>query len=384
MLQQVLAGAGSLALEQGDLGSAHELLNEALILAREDGDERAMATTVNSLGVLARRRGRLAEAIALHEEGLRVSRMWGDTAAIAVALNNLGLVVSDAGDSARAEELYAESLALFHAFDVGSHATISWYNLAAVARRRGDVRLARSLYERSLDEHEKLGYRTGMARSLRELGWLALERGELGAASAQAVRSLRLCRDLGNLFGVVLNLNVIAGAAIASGRPAEGAQLLGAAEALRERLGGELPPGERGAYERHVVAAAQILGERRFSALVASGRLLPLEEAVAVATQVAQQGPASAVGPPAQAYRQAVVAGETPVPPAEAGHPDALSPREREVLALLASGQTNREIAATLVLSLYTVEHHVTNIYAKIGARRRADAVAYALAHRLA
>jgi DNA-binding CsgD family transcriptional regulator len=61
-----------------------------------------------------------------------------------------------------------------------------------------------------------------------------------------------------------------------------------------------------------------------------------------------------------------------------------LTPREVEVLRLLASGASNQEIAATLVISVHTVERHLANIYAKIGARRRADATRYALRHGLA
>jgi DNA-binding CsgD family transcriptional regulator len=61
-----------------------------------------------------------------------------------------------------------------------------------------------------------------------------------------------------------------------------------------------------------------------------------------------------------------------------------LTPREVEVLRLLAGGASNQEIAATLVISVHTVERHLANIYAKIGARRRADATRYALRHGLA
>jgi len=61
-----------------------------------------------------------------------------------------------------------------------------------------------------------------------------------------------------------------------------------------------------------------------------------------------------------------------------------LTAREEEVLRLVARGKTNKEIAAELVLSLATVERHITNIYAKIGARGRADATAYAYTHGLA
>jgi DNA-binding CsgD family transcriptional regulator len=58
-----------------------------------------------------------------------------------------------------------------------------------------------------------------------------------------------------------------------------------------------------------------------------------------------------------------------------------LSPRQREVLGLLAQGKTNREIAEALVLSERTVQRHVADTYAKIGARNRAEATAFALHH---
>jgi DNA-binding NarL/FixJ family response regulator len=61
-----------------------------------------------------------------------------------------------------------------------------------------------------------------------------------------------------------------------------------------------------------------------------------------------------------------------------------LTPREVEVLQLIAEGLTNAEIADTLVVSAATVKSHVNHIFAKIGARDRAQAVVYAYAHGLA
>ena len=61
-----------------------------------------------------------------------------------------------------------------------------------------------------------------------------------------------------------------------------------------------------------------------------------------------------------------------------------LTPRETEVLRLIAAGRTSSEISSELSLSVRTVGRHITNIYAKIGARTRADATAYAIRHRLA
>jgi DNA-binding NarL/FixJ family response regulator len=60
------------------------------------------------------------------------------------------------------------------------------------------------------------------------------------------------------------------------------------------------------------------------------------------------------------------------------GPPDGLSPREAEVLALIAAGLSNTDIARKLVLSNATVKTHVNHIFAKIGARDRAQAVHYA------
>ena len=60
-----------------------------------------------------------------------------------------------------------------------------------------------------------------------------------------------------------------------------------------------------------------------------------------------------------------------------------LTAREREVLALLAGGLSNKEIAATLTLSVGTVRLHVSNILAKLGAPTRTTAAAIAMKHGL-
>jgi signal transduction histidine kinase/DNA-binding NarL/FixJ family response regulator len=60
-----------------------------------------------------------------------------------------------------------------------------------------------------------------------------------------------------------------------------------------------------------------------------------------------------------------------------------LSKRQREILALVASGQTNAEIAETLFFATKTVERHVATIFGKLGARNRAHAAALAVSQRL-
>ena len=63
--------------------------------------------------------------------------------------------------------------------------------------------------------------------------------------------------------------------------------------------------------------------------------------------------------------------------------PGGLTGREAEVLALIARGRTNKEVAARLHLSAKTVGRHVENVYAKIGVNSRAAAAVFAMEHRL-
>jgi DNA-binding CsgD family transcriptional regulator len=68
---------------------------------------------------------------------------------------------------------------------------------------------------------------------------------------------------------------------------------------------------------------------------------------------------------------------------AAAPFPDALTAREVDILRQVATGRSNREIADYYVLSVRTVERHIANIYAKIGAHSKAEATAYAFRHTL-
>ena len=101
------------------------------------------------------------------------------------------------------------------------------------------------------------------------------------------------------------------------------------------------------------------------------------------AVQAAAAG--QAVLDPGVQQRLASAAARAPeAPSGPSGESDGdsdLTPREAEVLRLIAAGQSNREIARSLFVSEATVKTHVNRIFAKTGSRDRAQATRYAYIH---
>jgi DNA-binding CsgD family transcriptional regulator len=106
-------------------------------------------------------------------------------------------------------------------------------------------------------------------------------------------------------------------------------------------------------------------------------RALGDEDAAAMELSAARDALAELRAAPDLARVDALVRSAAP------GDRHGLSPRELEVLLLVATGQTNKAIAAELVVSDRTVDRHLSNIFAKLGVSSRAAATAYAYEHQL-
>jgi DNA-binding NarL/FixJ family response regulator len=82
------------------------------------------------------------------------------------------------------------------------------------------------------------------------------------------------------------------------------------------------------------------------------------------------------------AVQQRLLSAAVRAPAAQPDHdPDELTPRESDVLRLIAAGKSNREIARALYVSEATVKTHVNRIFAKTGSRDRSQAIRYAYTH---
>ena len=149
-------------------------------------------------------------------------------------------------------------------------------------------------------------------------------------------------------------------------QPDRAARLLGAAAAMRE--GDDRPRDqlEVPVYEQVVATAQRALGEPAFAAAWEAGRHLRWHDLLAeVETLV-----------------DAITDLPDPLPAPDDRH--GLSPREWEVLQLVAEGHSNRVIADLLSLSERTVENHVRHILDKLGLDSRVAAATWAVRHDLA
>jgi predicted ATPase/DNA-binding NarL/FixJ family response regulator len=318
--REVLHGASMLASNQGDDRRATAYAEELLAIAREQDDVEGIARAYFLLSFAATYRGDHARALAFAEEALALSRRHGDPHWVANIVNRLGIECYVQGDYARAEALYDESLDLW--------------------RARGDT--------------------WRLACVTTNLGVTAQARGQISRAATRYRESLALLRDLGQTWMNQEVLALVADLAAASGDPERAARLIGATDALLKRIGFDLAPFVQTFYERAVARVCRDLGEDRFAAAREEGRRLTPAQTLAEAEELV----AALSDAPVPAY---------PAPP-----PVSLTPREREILALIADGRANREIAEALFVSPRTVENHVTAILAKLGVPSRTAAVAAA------
>ena len=336
---KALEWAANLAGKQGDVDRAAARAAEAVAVARASGDRRCLSFALCTLGGLLRQQGRAGETAPLFEEALVLFRELGLAAFAAVPLLNLGLLAADAGDDERAWALCTEALELRLREGNQAGAAIVRHALADLARTGGDWDRGAALYADNLAVYQALGDQIGLADSF---AGLALARADAIGPEA-AVRALA------------------------------------AAAEVRDTVGAAIHAGLRGEHAAFLDAARAALGEAGFAGTWAAGRGLPLEQAIAETTALAEAAAAEAPPTPPTA---ASSVGTLP-PPVSAAAAHGLTPRELEVLRLVAAGLTDRQIGEALFISHATARTHVGRVLAKLGAGTRTAAASFAHLHGL-
>ena len=345
-----------------DYGRGSEFAEASAVLLRKVGDKGNLAWSLNALGDAALRQKNYAGAGESYREALALSREIGDITSIAWLLPDISQVLQFQGEYERAIPLLEESMDLFQKLGGKTGIPYTLAQLGQVALHQGDYEKAEAWCEESLSDLRELGYTESIHWPLDLLGITACRRGQFDRAAAFFKEALTANKRFGYRQGIAENLSGLGAVGVELGQLESAVKLFGAAEALLEVIGTDLGPADREQYDRYVAQACDQLDEETFASLWAEGRALPVEQAIDYAAQLTM------VAQPAPSPRRATKR--------EFG---GLTPRERQVAALVAQGKSNHTMAEELVLSERTVENHVGNILAKLGFCARAQIAAWAI-----
>lgn len=323
---KALSGAGVLSNMAGNVGATRAAYEEALDIAREVDDPRTMATALSGLGDLAMIDLDTREAERRYEEAEHINIRLDDARGIAVAQTNLG-------NAYWSSQRIQDALKLNEA--------------------------ARRLYE-------SVGDQRGVAWSLTNVGKLAAGQKQYGRAIANLSGAMELYDLLGDRSGIAETLESFALVGAGVGDFTRGATLLGAADNLRKILGHPIPRQDLELYEEMSRRIRQELGED-FATHWDTGQGLHLDDAIALgigieAPELTAKAPELGSG---DASRRIIES-------------RGITDRELEVLQYLGAGESDKQIASRLFISVRTVQTHVQNLLNKFDASSRSAAVARA------
>jgi non-specific serine/threonine protein kinase len=311
---------------QGDLSAALAGADEAVSLARAAEDPTLLVVALGHRAVFKAETGDLDASIADYQEVLSLARSSGDNYTLVVTLVNLGVDQIVAGEFPAALAYLQDALKVAHAHGYQHLSAAAEMNLGFAYLMNGDAASARRLLVGVLDR----------ARATSEMTWV---------------------------HNALLGLALAAGV---DGAPVVAATLHGAADHQYEEAGQAFDAKESKMRAGDHARLRDALGKAAFDAAYQRGRTLSRADAVALAIAADQPDPADA---------PAITVGRATADEC-AG---LLSAREREIIALLAGGASDAQIARHLYLSVNTVRSHLERIRDKTGARRRTELVRYSI-----
>jgi excisionase family DNA binding protein len=313
--------AGQLACVHDDFGRSIACVDEGLALARTIHNWELTGLMLIVLGEVAITQGNYTLARARYAEAIVALEPFGPSYWLATARLWLERSVSEEADGTDTEARLNN----------------------AQAHLSGVLALARSLAHPFL-----------IADTLRFIGAIACQQGNIARAAEAWKENLAINWHEGFIWTAAWPMAEL-GCISVSESPEQATRLLSAAAALCERFGAWPAPANLRRIEGARVAARTALGEDAFARSWAAGQSLPIESVVAEALNV----PLDSRGAPAA--RQ-----------------NGLTPRQRDVLRLLALRYSDKEIADQLFISRRTASKHVAAILAEFGVADRRSAVAEA------
>jgi predicted ATPase/DNA-binding CsgD family transcriptional regulator len=355
---RALAVAANLLEKTGGYTIADSYCEEALAIARVGDDDYLVADLLHERAWVLLRLGQPGVALPLIEQGLDLARRLGALHLTARLLSVRASATNVAGDPAGAARDAAEALRLSREAGDRLQAGRLLGNLGYYELSAGDLDAARSHLADALDISRALNNRQSALYATSNLGMAEYLGGSLDAAEALFAESLELARRMGMKRLTAYALLGLALADRGGADPGRSARLHGAADQVLADLGHALHPLEARLADLDRQRLRVAMGTEAFEAEYAAGRSLdPAQVRV-------QHGPSDAAGE----RPRVAVSGEAVT---------VLTPRELDVLKLVAHGLSNQDIARRLFLSEHTVHRHLANILRKLNLSSRAAAAAW-------
>jgi predicted ATPase/DNA-binding CsgD family transcriptional regulator len=355
---RALAAAANFLKQTGGYAIAEDYCQEALAIARAAGDDDLVAELLCEEAWVLLHQGQPGPALPLIEQGLDLARRLQEHHLTARLTSARAYTRNAEGDPAGSARDVAEALRLFRQAGDRLQVGVSLINLSDYEMSAGDLEAARRHLAESLDIARALSNRIGAMYATFNLGLTEYLSGSPAKAEALFAESLDMARRTGMKAMVAYALIGLALAGRGGADPGWSARLHGAADQVLADLSHALEPVERRLADLDRERLRAAMGAEAFDAEYAVGRRLDLAQVVA------------ALG------RQDAADGQAGVPASDAAAA-MLTPRELDVLKLVAQGLSNADIAQRLVLSEHTVHRHLANILRKLNLSSRAAAAAW-------
>jgi DNA-binding CsgD family transcriptional regulator len=352
---------GRLALENSawQFASGHfASLHDA---AERDPDETDLVDALVGRSAALRKLGHVQTAAADAERGRGLAQAGGYTEGEALALIQLVLAAATADDADTAKRRHAQ----LHEIDPTRLPDEVARQIklvdTVVSIDAGDLDTARQVCAQGLESAKSVADVARQAEFLYLIAEIALLSEDTGGAASHIRESLRLTAHSGHRPRLLNYLDQCAQLCAATNRPEAAITLWAALSAQTATLATADRPGDRERRGAALARARRQLGPRTLRESERRGSVMTFQATVEFANLLVTSSP------------------QAEAPPADPG----LTPREKELLILLAQGRTDAEIAESMFISIRTVRSHLDRIRAKSGCRRRAELTRLALQNAL-
>ena len=365
---RALAAAANLLVQTDGYGTAGDYCAEALAIARAASDDYLVADLLQICAWPLLRQGQPGAALPSIESGLGLARRLAEPHLTGRLLSARSFALNVGGNPAGAARDAAESLRLYRQAGDQILVGATLGNLGNYELSTGDLDAARRHLAESVDIARALKARDGMPYWTFNLGLAEYLSGSTEAAGALFAETLDLARRMGIKGMMAYALTGLAMAGHGEAGPGWSARLHGTADQALADLGETLEPLESRLADLDRQRLRVEMGADAFEAEYAAGRILDLARAAHQALRELEAG---------RKAPRAGARGNEPDTTVSGAAVGALTPRELDVLRLVAQGLSNPDIAQRLVLSEHTVHRHLANILRKLDLSSRAAAAAW-------